>query len=242
MANGTKDRILDAAERLFAERGFDATSLRAITAEAGANLAAVNYHFTSKEALLRALFARRLGALNQERLAMLDACEAAAGHNPVPLEQLVRALIEPVLRLGGSPSSGGTGFGMLLGRMYSAPSGFPRAAFAEELQTVVARFFAAFRRTLPELPPEDLIWRVFFSIGSMAHTLAGSEILRIISRDQCDTTDVDKTVERLVAFVIGGFKAPLTAAASVPRRAVRAQRASAFKNRNGARKAPSTRR
>jgi AcrR family transcriptional regulator len=236
---GTKDRILDAAERLFAERGFDATSLRAITAEAKANLAAVNYHFTSKEALLQALFARRLGALNEARLAMLDACEAEAGGQPVPLEKLMRALIEPVLRLGGSPSAGGTGFGILLGRMYSAPSGFPRTAFADELRTLVDRFQAALRRTLPELPHEELFWRIFFAIGSMAHTLAGAGILRIISHGQCDTTDVDRTVERLIAFVSAGIRAPLPDQASATRRPLRARRASVHGNRNGARKASS---
>jgi len=75
----TKDRILDVAERLFAEHGFANTSLRSITAEAGANLAAVNYHFQSKDALIQAVFARRLGPLNQARLEMLDAAEARAG-------------------------------------------------------------------------------------------------------------------------------------------------------------------
>jgi AcrR family transcriptional regulator len=204
----TKDRILDAAEKLFAERGFHATSLRAITAAAGANLAAVNYHFTSKEALLHALFARRLGTLNRRRLDMLDTFEAEAAGRPVPLERLARALIEPVLRLGGSRENGGTGFGMLLGRMYSAPSGFPRAVFAHELEEVVGRFQSAFRRALPNLTEEELIWRLFFSIGAMAHTLAASDLLRLISRNLCDPADVDRAVEKLIVFVVAAMRAP----------------------------------
>src|SRR5512138_1669857 len=123
----TKDRILDAAERLFAERGYDGTSLRAITAAAGANLAAVNYHFRSKESLMRALFSRRLGALNRERLELLRRLEVEAAGAPVPVERLVRVLLEPPLRLGNR--HGASGFGLLLGRMYSAPGGFPEKIF-----------------------------------------------------------------------------------------------------------------
>ena len=78
----TKDRILDTAERLFARDGFEATSLRSITAEAGVNLAAINYHFQSKEALVQAVIGRRMGPMNDRRLALLDAYEAQAATPP----------------------------------------------------------------------------------------------------------------------------------------------------------------
>jgi AcrR family transcriptional regulator len=204
----TKNRILDTAERLFAEHGYDATSLRAITREAGANLAAVNYHFSSKEALLRALFARRLELLNQKRLAMLDAYEAEAGDQPVPVEKIVRALMEPVLRLGGSPAAGGSGFGILLGRMYSWPSAQVKRVFVAELREQIERFRSAFRRALPQLPAKELYWRIFFSIGAMAHTLAGSSLLEIISDSMCDPMDLDGMVERLIDYVVAGLQTP----------------------------------
>lgn len=207
----TKVRILNAAERLFAEHGYDATSLRTITREAGVNLAAVNYHFTSKEAMLRALFARRLGLLNEQRLAMLGAYEAEARGKPVPLRKIVRALIEPVLRLGGSPSTGGTGFGMLLGRMYSWPSAQMHRIFVSELREQIERFRAAFRLALPQLPAQEIYWRVFFSIGAMAHMLAASSLLQIISEGACDPEDIDGAIERLIGFVVSGLKAPLPA-------------------------------
>src|SRR5579859_4078456 len=95
----TKDRILDAAERLFAHKGIEATSLRTITAEAGVNLAAVNYHFQSKEALMHAVIARRLDPINQRRLAMLDAYEAEAAGAPVPLNQLLEAMLRPIFEM-----------------------------------------------------------------------------------------------------------------------------------------------
>src|SRR5579864_4688441 len=95
----TKNRILNAAERLFAHDGFEATSLRAITTEANVNLAAVNYHFQSKDALVRAVIGRRMGPVNEKRIAMLDACEAGAGDGPLPLEPLLEAFLRPVLEI-----------------------------------------------------------------------------------------------------------------------------------------------
>src|SRR5271154_6302809 len=100
----TKTRLLDTAERLFAHHGIEATSLRTITAEAGVNLAAVNYHFQSKEALLHAVIARRLDPMNQRRLAMLDACEAAAGNGLLPLDQVLDALLRPVVEMVSGPA------------------------------------------------------------------------------------------------------------------------------------------
>src|SRR5574340_767840 len=96
---GTKDRILDAAERLFAEHGFNGTSLRMITAAADVNLAAVNYHFRSKETLIEAVYKRRIGPANEKRLRMLDEYEAAAGDGAVPVENILRALVAPMLEL-----------------------------------------------------------------------------------------------------------------------------------------------
>ncbi len=202
----TKERILDAAESLFAERGYDGTSLRAITARAGANLAAVNYHFNSKEALIGALFGRRLGQLNRERLGLLDELEAKAGDGAVPVAKLVRVLLEPPLRFAGGP--GATGFGILLGRMYSAPGGFPQKILAEQLRGFSDRFVAAFRRALPGLSDVERFWRLFFSIGAMAHTLAAPDLLRLVSGGACDPLDVETAVEMLVAFIEGGMKSP----------------------------------
>ena len=95
----TKTRILDAAEKLFGEKGFDGTSLRDITTEADVNLAAVNYHFQSKDALVRAVIARRVVPVNQRRLELLDACEQAAGAGPLPIEAVLDAFIRPVLEI-----------------------------------------------------------------------------------------------------------------------------------------------
>ena len=96
MAADTKERILDTAERLFADHGFPATSLRDITQEAGVNLAAVNYHFGGKEGLLIEVLERKIAPVNRSRLAQLETLETAAGSDPVPTEHLVRAFVTPL--------------------------------------------------------------------------------------------------------------------------------------------------
>ncbi|MBZ5497128.1 MAG: TetR family transcriptional regulator [Acidobacteriia bacterium] len=200
----TKTRILDAAERLLSERGFAATSLRGITAAAGVNLGAVNYHFRSKEALIHSVFARRLEPLNRKRLAALDACEAEASGQPVPLEKLLRAFLDPMLR----PDRDGKMFMQLLGRMYSEPALDIQRIFTAELRPVVQRFTRAFRRTLPELDAEDLFWRLFFTIGAMAHTLAAGSLLKFLSGGICDPSDMEDAERRLVRFTGAGLGVP----------------------------------
>jgi AcrR family transcriptional regulator len=203
----TKDRILDAAERLFAEQGFDGASLRAITSSARVNLAAVNYHFNSKEALLQSVFARKLAPLNRKRLALLDALEAEAGLSPVPVEKLVHALVEPVVRLLEKPAEGSMSFGMLLGRMYTTPTPSTRGIFLGEIRGLARRFSAAFLRSLPGLPFEEVAWRIFFGIGAMSQILAAGWMLPIISEGKVDISDVDGIVDRLTCFFAAGLRA-----------------------------------
>jgi len=204
----TKQRILDAAERLFAEHGFAATSLRAITASAGVNLAAVNYHFHSKEDLIRALFTRRLAPLNRRRLELLDSLEKTAGSKPVPLKKLVEIFVGPVLETKRDSAQSG-GLPVLLGRVYAEPGDLAVQIMKEQIGELAVRFTAAFRRTLPELSPADLGWRLHFTIGALAHTLAASKLLEFLSRGACDPTDIEGAKRRLTAFVVAGLRAPL---------------------------------
>ncbi len=118
----TKTLILDAAESLFGEHGFDGTSLRKLTGVAGVNLAAVNYHFRSKEGLLDALFDRRLEPMNLQRLDLLDEVQQQSGDQPWPLEKVLHALLWPPLNLWHDHETGGARFMRLLGRIHSEPS------------------------------------------------------------------------------------------------------------------------
>ena len=111
----TRNRLLDAAQRLFVENGIGTSSLRAITTKAGANLASVNYHFGSKEALIHAVFARSLEPLNQERLANLDRVEAEAGDSPPELEAVLESFLGPTFRMMEDPRA--REFPCLFGRL-----------------------------------------------------------------------------------------------------------------------------
>src|SRR5881394_149494 len=103
----TKTRILDAAESLFMEHGFEATSLRQLTAAAGVNLAAVNYHFGSKEELFQAVLTRRLDPMNHERIELLARLERDAGDKPIACERILAAMLTPALRLARDERRGG---------------------------------------------------------------------------------------------------------------------------------------
>ncbi len=206
---GTKERILDAAEQLFAERGFRATSLRDITSRAGANLAAVNYHFQSKDALIQAVFARRLGPINDARLRMLDEAEERAGAGRLPVEAVIRAFVEPVLKdKAAAPES----FKCLFGRAYGEPGDLFTNIVQRQFGQAKERFLAAFQQALPGEPVLNIFWKVNFTIGALAHTLTGMpQRLKALSAGIVETIDPDDAAERLIAFVTAGFGAPAPA-------------------------------
>lgn len=213
-AADTQTAILDAAERLFAEHGFGDTSLRAVIAEAEVNLAAVHYHFGSKEALLEAALARRFQPLNAERLRLLDALEAAHPRGPLPLEPLLEAMVAPAIRMSGDPKRGGDVFMRLAGRLFSEPGKQVQAIFNSQFREVARRFTAALQRALPKLPPAELHWRIHFMIGAMAHTMCGVDRLRFFSGGLCDPSDKDGVIRRLITFMSAGLRAPLPGHAS----------------------------
>jgi AcrR family transcriptional regulator len=207
MAVDTKQIILDTAERLIAEKGIDAVSLRSITSEASVNLAAVHYHFGSKEALVEKVFERRVTPLNQRRLQMLTAAEERAGDDPIEVEEVLRALIAPAMRLYQQEGSEGRRFMQMCGRIYSEQAGYVQRIFDNLFAEVVTRFVAAFRRALPEIPEADRAWRIHFCVGAMIHTMSDSERLKRFSSGMCDPSDTEATIERMVQFCSAGLRA-----------------------------------
>ncbi len=203
----TRERLLDAAESLFAKNGINATSLRAITAAAEANLASVHYHFGSKDALTQAVFARRLDPLNRERLRLLNSLEAAE-LTPPPLESIIEAFVAPALSMRQDPSRGGGDFCLLMGRIYSEPAEL-RLSILEHFDEVSRRFTAVLSRVLPDLPKPELLWKFFFMIGSMVMTLVGADIIAQRSGGICDPTDVQGVLRRLVAYIAAGMRASI---------------------------------
>jgi AcrR family transcriptional regulator len=208
---GTKERILDTAEQLFGEFGYDGTSLRTITAAADVNVAAVNYHFKSKEELLRAVLTRRVRPVNDQRLAMLNAYEDTLGSAPPLVEDLVRILIAPLMVMASDSGPAAAGFRMLFGRIYSEPSRSIHRIFFQEMREIVRRFATAFQRAMPSIPAVEIYWRLHFAIGATVHTLAEPMLLEAMSGGLCSPSDSKGAVERLIAFAVGGIKAPMPA-------------------------------
>jgi len=214
----TKDRILDAAEALFMEHGFEATSLRSITAAAAVNLAAVNYHFGSKEELFQAVLTRRLDPMNQRRVALLDRFERDASPEPLSCERIIVALFVPALELARDPERGGKDFLRLLGRAYADPAPFIRHFLSEQYAQMIARFKTAFGRALPHLPKKELSWRLHFIMGALSYTLAGTDVLKLIAElSPKETTNDEILLRRLAPFLLAGLKAPLPDLSEVTR-------------------------
>jgi AcrR family transcriptional regulator len=194
LPSDTSQKILDSAERLIARQGIAATSLRQIIADAGVNLASVHYHFGSKEEMLDALVVRKAGPVNEERLALLTRFQAEAAPHPAPVEKVLEAfLAPPFLERERSPL-----FVKVMGRMYS--EGLMPTVIAKHFQPMVTRFFAALQSALPQMPPDELAWRIHFMIGAMAHSMWSSPGLDVPS----------VVIPRLVAFLAAGFRAEVS--------------------------------
>jgi AcrR family transcriptional regulator len=206
----TQARILDAAEALFMEHGFEATSLRLITAAAGVNLAAVNYHFGSKEELFQAVLTRRLDPMNQQRLELLTRLESRAAPAPLTCDRILLALFVPALRLARDPARGGNNFLRLLGRAYADPAPFIRQFLSDQYAVMIARFKAAFARALPHLPRRELSWRLHFIMGALSYTLAGTDAFKIIAElNPRDSGNDELLLRRLAPFLLAGLTTPL---------------------------------
>lgn len=204
----TKDKILDAAERLVAQQGIFATSLRQITAAAEVNLAAVNYHFQSKDDLVMAVYRRRIVPMNEERLALLDELESTYGAKPVPLAEILHAFIEPVLNLSAKMSQSGIPIGAMLGRLYTEPFDKLMQGFASEMANTVQRFTKAFKKTLPHLTPQEVTWRLWFTIGAIMQTLGAAPKLKLISQGACDPENREQVLRQVIAYTKAGWEAP----------------------------------
>jgi AcrR family transcriptional regulator len=203
----TRTRILDAAEELFMQHGFEGTSMRQLTSRAGVNLAAVNYHFGSKHALIEAVFRRRLDPMNAARIAELDRLEASGSPSP---EAIIRAFVGPSLRLIEDAKGGGRNFIRLLGRTYTEPAKTVRALIGQMYAPAMERYKRALERALPQMPADELVWRMHFMFGTLAYTLAATDTVQLIAGCKPeDRYDARLLEERLTAFLSAGLHAPL---------------------------------
>lgn len=208
MGKNTKTVIMDTAEALFAEHGYEATSLRSITRVAKVNLAAVNYHFGGKETLLEAIYARRITPMNEERLSRLSELEKQS--ETIPVESIVHVFVDPALKL--SRDRDKSHFIALLGRSYLEPTPIIQGKVRQMFDEVAERFKTAFAKSLPDLPPNELYWRMHFMVGVLAYCMAGNDMMRMIASSQIsESNGPEMLIQRLVVFVCQGMEAPVAA-------------------------------
>ncbi len=196
----TRTSILDAAERLYADRGFADVTLRDIVAAADVNLAAVNYHFGSKDELIAELFVTRSLATNRERLNELKAAEAAGGGR-AEIDAILRALVGPTLRgcLGPNNEQSAAARFMIRASIESVP---PIRRIKNREIDHLRKFAAAMRRSLPGRDAVDLYWGLHFALAMAHHTIRDSERLAKLSEGSCDLNDVPDIIERVVAVSV----------------------------------------
>jgi AcrR family transcriptional regulator len=201
-----QERLLDAAESLFAEHGYNGVSLRMITASAGVNIAAANYYFRSKEGLFRAVFARRVGPMSVERQQLLDECIARAGGRAPPVEEVLEAFIAPAIRITASPQA--EAFKKLSGRISTDPSPEVRRTVYELYDDIAVRFVDVLRQACPHLSREDLFWRLSCIYGAMMYVRADSGRLQRLLGDDLMMTDSEAALRHLIPFLAAGMKLP----------------------------------
>ncbi|HEY9219368.1 MAG TPA: TetR family transcriptional regulator [Phenylobacterium sp.] len=199
----TKAAVLAAAERLFALHGFQNVSVRDITAEAKVNLASVNYHFGSKDALLFEIFRRRTAELNRERARMLHEANGRHDGKP-PIREILEALFAPPLRWSAPDNVRRIALQFII-----RARGEGTAEMREALQHDVshlARFADALIAARPDLPREDVYWRLHFCLG-MIHNNRFAELDRLhhLSDGVTREGDVEATLKRMLDFAEAGF-------------------------------------
>jgi AcrR family transcriptional regulator len=205
----TKLRLLDAAERLFAQHGFENATLRAVTQLAGVSVSAANYHFGSKEALLLSAISRRLGPLNEKRLESLERSLQATAPRPLSPRAVLEAFLRPTfdhLHDLGPDRPNAVSYRLLAARLYTDPHPRVAALKAELFGSLADRYVAALVPSFPELQREDLLLRFHFVVGVLVHMISGHCQQGLVQADgSAFFCDAD-LFERMLAFATAGLE------------------------------------
>ena len=203
-ATATKMRLLDVSARLFAESGFDSVSLRLITESAEANLAAVNYHFGSKEELITAVVEKLVGPVNQRRLALLRKINLDISG---ACESIVEAFIDPVIQAAARGDEEDQRYCKLMSRCIASRDERVTSLVLRQFPEVLAKFVDALRSVCPWISSDEAHMRIMFMAGAMAHSLFHHDKLVIISEGRCEIASLDGLRDELVKFISAGMSA-----------------------------------
>jgi AcrR family transcriptional regulator len=200
--NKTKEKILDVAEALFAEHGFNDTSLRAITSKANVNLASVNYHFGDKKTLVRAVLNRYLEAFMP---ALGQALQELNQQSEYEMEEVFQSLKQPLLSLNKLRPNGASRFMSLIGRGYTDVQGHLRWFITTRYDDVLSQFTSSVSKANPTLTPETLFWRLHFTLGTCVFTMASSQALAEIAFNDFDKKmDSEAIIDQLIPYLAAG--------------------------------------
>ncbi|MFT5236333.1 MAG: AcrR family transcriptional regulator [Shewanella sp.] len=211
MANrsDTKTRILDSAEKLFAERGFSETSLRLITSKAEVNLASVNYHFGSKKELIRAVLARYLDVFMP--VASAEIVKLQNSDKTASLNDIFSALVEPLLDLNQLRTEGTRTFLQLLGRGYIESQGHLRWFITTHYGEHLSLFVKAVAESAPHIPPAEMFWRLHFTLGTVVFTMASADALtEIAAADFNEHNDIEAVIRKVIPYLSAGVSVPVS--------------------------------
>lgn len=197
----TKDRILGAAEELFAQHGFTGTSLRQVTTRADVNIAAVNYHFGSKENLVNEVFRRRMDDMSAQRI---DALARATQARPGELEPILAAFVEPALALAQDRHGGGA-FIRVIARAYAEKNDGLRKFLSDHYGHVLREFARAISACVPQLSKEELYWRLDFLAGSLTYAMADFGLIKR-PVGMTEAAHRERAARELIRFAAAGFK------------------------------------
>ncbi|MCX7552473.1 TetR/AcrR family transcriptional regulator [Marinicella sp. S1101] len=202
----TKDLILDAAEQLFAVRGFYGVSIRQITSKAEVDPALASYHFGKKQDIFEAVMLRRAEILNRERIQMLDDCIRRAKPNPAPLHEIIDAFTHALLNRSNKGGQGWKSYFAIIAQINNHPE-LGGVIMSQYFDPLAKKFIAAIHENIPNAKAEDLFWCYHFLSGALTLTFSGTERISKLSDGLCASSDLDAVHERLVPFITAGFKA-----------------------------------
>ncbi len=204
--SGSKRNLFDAAQQLIAEKGFEAVSVRHITHLAKTNVAAVNYHFGSRDALLRMVMMRYLVPINEERLVRLETIERKSSGKAAPLEEVIDAFVRPLVTQARKSELSERLFYKLIGRIFAEyGDGMPKE-IEDHLRQIVERFTRSFAKALPTVAMEDLVWRIHYLVGGLIHLLTHQDVIQRLPNGAAGAPTMEATLSRFIRFAVAGLR------------------------------------
>lgn len=204
----TREKMLDAAEALFALHGYHGTSMRDVAEATDSRIALVTYHFGTKDVLFNKVVERRASYMAHQRMLALDSARSKVGGAAVQLRDLVAGYVWPFVERSSNGGAGWKNYSLLVARLANSPDW--SKVISDHYDAVARQYIAEFRRTLPTVSDEDIHHAFSFMVGTMLAIVAEPGRVENLSLGQYKSTNVERVYERMLPFLIGGFEALAT--------------------------------